>query len=115
MSEGQLESVWQLIEVLSPPYKQSLIKSTLAATSREVSDSAMGLKLPDNTAYGGHRNMKVSGAGLVALRLSMLGYNFVSELLRQLSCFLSFLHAHCGAHSDTKQQNDSFSVFKLVE
>ena len=75
----------------------------------------MGLKLPDNTAYGGHRNIKVSGDGLAALRLSMLGYNLVSDLLRQFSGFLSFLHAHCGTHSDTKQQNDSFSLFKLAE
>ena len=87
---------------------------SLAATSREVGYSAMGLKLPDNIVYGGHRNIKVSGDGLVALRLSMLGYNLVSDLLRQFSGFLSFLHAHCGTHSDTKQQNDSFSLFKLV-
>ena len=73
----------------------------------------MGLKLPDNIAYGGHRTIKVSGDGLVALKLSMLGYNLVSDLLRQFSGFLSFLHAHCGAYSDTKQQNDSFSRFKL--
>ena len=65
------------------------------ATSREVGYSAMGLKLSDNIAYGGHRNIKVSGDGLVALRLSMLGYNLVYDLLRQFSGFLSFLHAHC--------------------
>ena len=83
--------------------------------SREVGSSAMGLKLPDNIVYGGHRNIKVSGDGLVALRLSVLGYNLVSNLLRQFSGFLSFLHAHCGIHSDTKQQYDSFSQFNLVE
>jgi len=75
----------------------------------------MGLKLPDHIAYGGHINTKVSGDGLVALRLSMLGYNLVSDFLRQFSDFLSFLHAHCSPHSDPKQQNDSFSFFKLVE
>ena len=75
----------------------------------------MGLKLPDNIAYGGHRNIKVSGDGLLVLRLSMLGYNLVSDLLRQFSGFLYFLYAHCGTHSDPKQQNDSFSLFKLVE
>jgi len=58
----------------------------------------MGVKLPDNVAYGGHRNIKVSGDGLVALRLSMLGYNLVSDLLRQFSGFCSFLNAHCGTH-----------------
>ena len=83
--------------------------------SREVGYSAMGLKLPDNIVYGGHRNIKVSGDGLVALRLSVLGYNLVSDILRQFSGFLSFLRAHCGTHSDTKQQNDSFSLLKLVE
>ena len=85
------------------------------STSREVGYSAMGLKLPDNIAYGGYRNIKVSEDGLVTLRLSMLGYNIVSELFRQFSGFLSFFRAHCRTHSDTKQQNDSFSLFKLVE
>ena len=80
--------------------------------SREVGCSAMGLKLPDNIVDGGHRSINVSGDGLVAMRLSMLGYNLVSDLLRQFSGFLSFLHAHCGTHSDSKQQNDSFSRFK---
>ena len=75
----------------------------------------MGLKLPDNIAFGGHRNIKVFGDGLVALRLSMLGYILVPDLVRQFSGFLSFLHAHRGKHSATKQQNDSFSLFKLVE
>ena len=49
----------------------------LAAMFREVGFSAMGLKLPDNVAYRGHRNIKVSGDGVVASRLSMLGYNLV--------------------------------------
>ena len=74
----------------------------------------MGLKFPDKIAYGGHRNIKDSGDGLVALRLSMLGYNLVSDL-RQFSGFLSFLHDHCGTYSERTQQNDSFSLFKLVE
>ena len=80
----------------------------------EVGNSAMGLKLPDNITYSGYRNIKVSGDGLLVLRLSTLGYNLVSDL-RQFSGFLSFLHARCGTHSDTKQQNDSFSPLKLVE
>ena len=45
----------------------------------------MGLKLPDNIAYGGHRNIKVAGDGLVVLRLSRLGFNLVSDLIRQFS------------------------------
>ena len=75
----------------------------------------MGLKLPDIIVYSGHRNINVSGDGLVALRLSMLGDNLVSDLLKQFSGFLSFLHAHCHVHRDIKQQNDSFSLFKLVQ
>ena len=63
------------------PSLQSSNKFSLAATSREVGYSAMGLKLPDNIVYGGHRNIKVSRDGLVALRLSMLGYNLRSNLL----------------------------------
>ena len=94
VSEGQLESVWQLIEVLSPPFKQSFatisIKFSLAAAYREVGYSVVGLKLPDNIAYGGLRNIKVSGDGLVALRLSVFGYNLVSDLLRQFSGFFLF-------------------------
>ena len=78
------------------PSLQSAIKFSLEATSREVGDSALGLELPDNIVYDGHRNIKVSNDGLVALRLSMLGDNLVSDLLRQFSGFLSFLHAHCG-------------------
>ena len=105
--------------MLSPPFEQSSLQSSmkfsLAATSREVGYSTMGLKPPDNIAYGGHRNIKVPGDGRVPLRLSMLGYNLVSDLLRQFSGFPTFLHTHCGTHSDTKQQNDSFSLFKLVE
>ena len=100
---------------MNNPWLQSSIKFSLAATSREVGYSAMGLKLPDNIAYGGHRNIKVPGDGRVPLRLSMLGYNLVSDLLRQFSGFVYVLDARCGAHSDTKQQDDSFYLFKLVE
>ena len=119
VSERQLESVWQLIEVLSPLFQQSFVaifnQLFLVTTSGEVGYSAMGLKLPDNIVYGGHRKVtKVSADGFVALRLSMIGYNLVSDL-RQFSGVLFFLHAHCRTHSDTKQQNDSFSLFKLVE
>ena len=100
---------------MNNPSLQSSIKFSLAATSRDVGYRAMGLILPDNIAYGGHRSIKVSGDGLVALRLSMLGYNLVSDLLRQFSGFHCFLHAHCGTQNDAKQQNDSVSLFKSVE
>jgi hypothetical protein len=42
----------------------------------------MGLKLLDNLTYGGNRNIKFPGDGLLTLRLSILGYNLVSDLLR---------------------------------
>ena len=73
----------------------------------------MGLKLPDNIAYGGYRNIKVSGGWTCSFEI-VHGYNLVSDL-RQFSGFLSFLHVHGVTHSDTKQQNDSLSRFKLVE
>ena len=121
MKLSYLESVWQLIEVLSPLFEQSFaaifdqVFSCGHVQGGWLQSSATAFKLPDNIAYGGYRNIKVSGDGLVALRLSMLGYNLVSDLLRQFSGFLSFLHVHCGAYSDTKQQNDFFSTFKLVD
>jgi hypothetical protein len=58
------------------------IKVSLAAMSSEAGYSGMGLKRLDNITYGGNRNIKVSGDGLAALRLSTLGYNLVSDLLR---------------------------------
>ena len=75
---------------LDNPSLQFSIKFSLAATSREFGYSATSLKNPDNIACSGHRNIKVSGDGLVALRLSMLGYDLVSDLLRQFSVFHSF-------------------------
>lgn len=75
----------------------------LASSSREVGDSTICLKLLDNIAHGGHRNITVSGDELVALRLSMLGYNLSNNSL------LFF------ARSDTEQQNEYFYPFKLVE
>ena len=84
---------------LNNPSLQSSIKFSLAVTAREVGYSAMGLKISDNIAYSGHRNIKVSGNGLVALRLSMLGNNLESDLLKQFSGFLYFLQAHTVTQS----------------
>uniref|UniRef100_UPI0035902BE8 EH domain-binding protein 1-like n=1 Tax=Myxine glutinosa TaxID=7769 RepID=UPI0035902BE8 len=58
-------------------------KFSFATTSWDVGYSAMGLKLPDNIVYGAHMSIKVSEDGLVVLRLSMLGYNLLSDILRQ--------------------------------
>ena len=96
------------------PLLQSLVNTSLAASSREVGYSTMRLKRLDNIAHSGHRNTKVSGDGHVALRLSMLGYNLLSDLLRQFSVFFPFVNTQCGSCSDTKQQNEGVAPFKLV-
>ena len=95
---------------LNNPSLQSSIKFSFAATSREVGYSAMGLKLPDIIVYGGHRNIKVAGDWLIALRLSLLGYNLVADLLRQFSGFLSFLHARCGTQWNKTAEWLLFSI-----
>lgn len=53
----------------------------------------MGLNILFNIVHSGHRDIKVSGDGLVALRLSMLSYDRLSHLLRQFSVvfFLFFM------------------------
>ena len=61
--EGQVQSGSWLRFFLhhsNNPSLQSSIKFSLAATSREVGYSAMGLKLPDNIVYGGHRSLITS-------------------------------------------------------
>ena len=80
------------IHHFNKPLLQSFINFSRPSTSREVSYSAMGCKLLDEVAHSGHRNIKISGDGLVALRLSMLFHNFGSQILIQLFA-LSFLHA----------------------
>jgi len=49
------------------------------ATSSKVGYSAMSIKLLDNIMCDENRNIEVYGDVLVALRLSMLGYNLVSD------------------------------------
>ncbi len=46
----------------------------------------------------GHRNIKISGDGLVALKLSMFFHNLFSQIYRQLFTLLSFLHAQCDTN-----------------
>ena len=84
---------WNLSAIFFLPY-----------TSREVSDNAMGWKLLDDIAYSGHRNIKIYGDGLVALRLSVLFHNFASQILRQLFDLRSFLHAQCGIQRHRTQR-----------
>ena len=88
------------------PSLQSSIKFSLVATSREVGCCAMVLKLPDNIAYGGHRNIKISGDGLVALRLSMLGYNFVWPL-QTILWFSFFFYMLIAVHTVEKTSHSA--------
>ena len=76
------------------PLLQCFINFSLLSTSREVSYSDMGCKLLDDVAHSGHRNIKITGDGLVALRLSMLFHYFGSQILRQFFLFsmLSMVH-----------------------
>lgn len=46
--------------------------------------------------------------GLVAFILLILGNDFISNLIRQLSSFHSFAHDQCGAYDDT---NSTVSTF----
>ncbi len=55
----------------------------------------MGCKSLDDIAHSGHRNIKISGDGLVALRLSM--FFSLKSTDNSLFPLLSFLHAQCDA------------------
>lgn len=61
-------------------------------------------QLLDNVAHTGHRNIKISENRFVPLRLSVLFYNFGSQILRQLYTLLSLLHALCNTHRHTTQR-----------
>lgn len=79
----------------------------------------LALKHP-NSVNCGNRNSKVSGDKLLALRLSMLGSNLVSDLLRQFFGWLSFLHAYCGAYTaegdlTTCKTNSTVNENRLLE
>ena len=62
-----------------------VINFPFAATSREVGYSPLDLKLLNNMCNCSHRNIKLLGDGLIAFTFNMLVYNFLSNLLRQLS------------------------------
>uniref|UniRef100_A0AAQ6AC41 Immunoglobulin heavy variable 9-2 n=1 Tax=Amphiprion ocellaris TaxID=80972 RepID=A0AAQ6AC41_AMPOC len=54
----------------------------------------MDLKLLNNMCNCSHRNIKLLGDGLIAFTFNMLVYNFLSNLLRQLSPWLPLVHSH---------------------
>ena len=75
MSAGQLEFVSKLIEVLYPPFQQSFVEifhTFFPSIHVQGGYSVTGCKLLDDVAHSGHRTIKISGDGLLALRLSML-------------------------------------------
>ncbi len=51
-------------------------EQSLPVTMNEVSYSVMGCKPLDDIAHSGHRDIKISGDGLVTLRLSMFFHIF---------------------------------------
>ncbi len=99
MSADQLEFVGKLIRVLYPPSNNPsfkfFINFAFPSTSREVNYSAMGCTSIDDIVHSGHRNIKISGDGLVALRLSM--FFSLKSTDNSLFPLLSFLHAQCDA------------------
>ena len=90
------------------PSLQSFINFSLPSTSREVSFSAMGCKLLNNIVHSGHRNIKISGDGLVALRWSMLFYFWFSN--PQTILCSSFFSPCYGTHRHTTMLSQLFSI-----
>ena len=85
------------------PLLQSFMNFSLPSTSREVSYSAMGCKLLDDVAHSGHRNINISGDGLVALRLSML--STILFLKSSDNYLLFFLFSMLSmVHTDTQHK-----------
>ncbi len=98
MSADQFEFVWEVNQGSLSTFEQSFeffINLAFPSTSREVNYSAMGCKSLDDIAHSGHRNIKISGDGLVALRLSM--FFSLKSTDNSLFPLLSFLHAQCDA------------------
>ncbi len=62
----------------STPLEKNYWNQSLPVTMNEVSYSAMGCKPLDDIAHSGHRDIKISGDGLVALRLSMFFHIFLN-------------------------------------
>ena len=80
-----------------------------------VGYSAVDLKLLNKKCNCIHSNIKLLRDGLIAFIFNVLVYNFLSNLLRQLSLSLPVVHVQCGRHHDTKQHTDYFSPFKYVQ
>uniref|UniRef100_UPI00358DFD07 equilibrative nucleobase transporter 1 isoform X1 n=1 Tax=Myxine glutinosa TaxID=7769 RepID=UPI00358DFD07 len=73
------------------PSLQSSIKLSLAATSREVGYSAMGLKHPDDIAYGGHRKIKVANLFPRYRATFITAYNGAFDSSASMAVIIKFL------------------------
>ncbi|MEQ2252533.1 hypothetical protein ILYODFUR_022741 [Ilyodon furcidens] len=80
-----------------------------AATAREI----VNLKPFINMFNCSHRNIMLLGDGLIAFTFNMLVYNFLSNLLRQLSPSLPVVHVQCDTHHVTNHHSDHLSPFKI--
>ncbi len=110
VSADQFEFVGKLIRVLYPPSNNPsfkfFINFAFPSTSREVNYSAMGCTSIDDIVHSGHRNIKISGDGLVALRLSMF---FSLKIHRQLTLSTSFF-SPCSVWCRTQRLSQLFSI-----
>uniref|UniRef100_A0A3Q1CZM0 Sushi domain containing 1 n=1 Tax=Amphiprion ocellaris TaxID=80972 RepID=A0A3Q1CZM0_AMPOC len=86
------------------PALHSFINFSLPSPFRENSHSSMGYKLLDYITHSGQRNFKISGDGVVTLRLFIFFHNFTFEVLRHFLALLSLLHARCETHRHTTQR-----------
>ena len=98
------------------PLLQSFINISLPSTFREVSYSATGCKPLDDVTHSEHRNIKISGNGLVAMRLSMLFHNFGFSNRQTILC--SSLFSPCSVwytQTHNRKVESAFLHFKWLQ
>lgn len=78
--------------------------------SREVIYSAMGCKPLDDIAHSGHRNIKISGDGLVALRLSMFFQFFSLKSSKKNSLHFFPFFTSSSVRDTTQRFSQLFSI-----
>ena len=84
------------------PLLQYSFYSSIAASSREDSNSMMGLNRPVCIQ---RRNINASGDGFGALRWSMLGYSLLFDLLKMPLYFVLFLPSSMLSMGHSVTQN----------
>lgn len=103
-------SPWIFVYHSSFPTVHSGVDLPLTATSREVGD--MDLTFFKSIYNFSYRDITLLGDLLKAFTFNMLIYNFLPDLLRQLSPLLALICVQCSAHNDTKEQSDYFLPFE---